>query len=199
MSRRTIASSPGTSTRRATRAESVTAARMGASAAGAPLRSVPPWVVAFAGTLLLAPSALGSPEYPSVIQDELGMPCAPQCTLCHTTNPGRAGTADQPFVDTLGVASGDPDGLRSALQGLAGDGATAAPDTDGDGATDASELSVGHDPNVQGEGDICALDVRYGCGARVEPQGPLSPAGSIAAMLTVLGLGLLARRRPARR
>lgn len=183
---RTIASSQGTSVHRAAEA------RAGVDRTR---RARPVRVAVSAAVLFLAPGALASPDYPTAIQDELGTPCVPQCTLCHTTNPGRAGTASQPFVNTLKVPGMNTSGLRTAIRALAADQSADAPDTDGDGVSDVDELLQGHDPNVEGAGDICALDVRYGCGARVEPRGAVSPLGPIAAVLTVLGLVLLVRRR----
>lgn len=149
-----------------------------------------------ASASLLAPMAHASPEYPNVVRDTLDLPCPPQCVLCHTSNPGRAGNVRQGFAATVGILRpDDPDTLRKLLREL--EQAMPAPDTDGDGMPDVDELREGRDPNVSGEGDICALDVRYGCGARVEPQSPLSPTGTGAALLGLLGLGLWIRRRHA--
>ena len=43
--------------------------------------------------------ALASPTFPSVVKHELGMPCTPDCSICHTDSPGTsAATATQPFA-----------------------------------------------------------------------------------------------------
>lgn len=153
-------------------------------------------LVAVVGLTTAAHTAQASPDYPDVIRDELDLPCTPQCLLCHTTNPGRSGNVRQPFASTLGIArSGQPDTLRQKIRELAE--AMPAEDTDGDGMSDIEELLEARDPNVQGEGDICALDVRYGCGARVEPQSPLSSGGALGALLTVVAFGWSLRRRRA--
>jgi hypothetical protein len=152
-------------------------------------------LVAVLGLVSAAHTAQASPDYPEVIRDELDLPCTPQCILCHTGNPGRAGSAKQPFVDTLGVLSGQPQKVREKIRELVE--AMPADDTDGDGMPDIEELQNARDPNVEGEGDICALDVRYGCGARVEPQGPLSSGGALGALLTVAALSWSLRRRKA--
>lgn len=154
-------------------------------------RSARGWWATWLGVLLWAPQVAASPDYPEIIQRELDMPCVPQCTLCHTTNPGRAGTARQDFVGALVVFDRQPEVLPRKLQQLAE--ADPPVDSDGDGMPDIEELLAGRDPNVEGEGDICAIDVRYGCGARFEPEGSVSWVGAAAAIV-LLGVGLLARR-----
>jgi MYXO-CTERM domain-containing protein len=141
------------------------------------------------GLLLCSSSAGASPEYPQVIRDQLGMPCAPQCTLCHTSNPGRSGNVRQEFAGLLGVArAGEPGRVREKLLEL---------QQEHPEVVDA--LLDGRDPNVAGseEGDICATDVRYGCGARVEPGSPLAGPGWLLVLLAALGIGLRVRRRTA--
>lgn len=156
-------------------------------------RSARGWAsAALLGAMLWAPRAAASPDYPDVLQRELDMPCVPQCTLCHTSNPGRAGTARKDFVAALVVFDRQPEAIPGKLQKL--EEADPPVDTDGDGMPDIDELRAGRDPNVDGEGDICAVDLRYGCGARFEPEGSVSRVGAVAA-LALLGVGLLARRR----
>ena len=59
--------------------------------------------VIFAGlvVLLSASSAQAEPTFPAAIQTAAGIPCAPPCTLCHTTSPGTLATATKPFASAL--------------------------------------------------------------------------------------------------
>ncbi len=155
----------------------------------------------FAGVLLTPGTAAASPDYPDIIQAELGVQsCVPQCIICHVDNLGGRGTVKKPFGVTLTnldppLLGEDNDRLRSALAEVEASGT----DSDGDGEGDIIELTQDRDPSVPGAGDMCELDVRYGCGARVEPRAPLDWSGALAAGLCALGLGFLARRRWAAR
>ncbi len=155
--------------------------------------------------LLLSGVALASPEYPDIVRDTLDMGCTPQCLICHTDNLGGSGTAKRPFVETLAtkvsppVAGNDNEGLAAGLRQLADAEAMGnGEDSDGDGVKDIAELLDLRDPSVPGEGEMCQLDVRYGCGARVEPRARLDLGGALMAGFCALGLGLMARRRWAR-
>jgi hypothetical protein len=127
--------------------------------------------------------AYGSPDYPYVAAEHLVMQCTPDCTLCHTVTPGLAGTAKQPFVDSLAASGtwlgegGDSEGLKRALDHVV----SAGTDADQDGVTDIIEL-LGTGPNIGTSGqlttnpnvpegtdtpspDICPPEPKYGCGA----------------------------------
>jgi hypothetical protein len=152
---------------------------------------------------LLAPgTAAASPEFADIIRDELAMGCTPQCTICHKDNVGGFGTIkDRSLGATLQglsptLSAGDNGRLRSALAEL--EASDPPVDSDGDGDGDIQELRELRDPSVPGVGDVCTLDVKYGCGARVEPRTPLDWSGALAAGLCALGLGFVVRRRWAR-
>lgn len=149
----------------------------------------------FVGVLFSAPSALASPSFPSVTQEELDMVCPPQCTLCHTTDPGESGTASKDFAATLksfGLREKDDDSLRDALEELE----LINPDTDEDGSRDVAELKADppSDPNSDqetatspGRVGICDAEFNYGCGASVA-----SLRGGAPRTLGWTWLGLLA-------
>lgn len=112
--------------------------------------------------LFLVAMAHASSTYPADVQSDLGMPCAPQCTLCHTSNVGGAGTVTQPFgvamMDRGLTGGGRASLLTAALDAMATD----AIDSDGDGVADVDELADGGNPND----DTVFCDVvtpSYGC------------------------------------
>lgn len=168
------------------------------------------------GLGLLPRLAHASPNFPSVVRDHLEMACTPKCTICHESNPGVSGTANQLFAETI-KATRDPaersgwnaDEIVQALDKVK----QAATDSDGDGVADILELQAGsgapgatgdapRDPSVSGEGEPCADVVLYGCGAaRVAPRDPGSALWSALAVAALLAwsAGRLARRKPGRR
>lgn len=97
---------------------------------------------------LIGTSALASPVYPGTVQNHLNLTQSPQCTLCHATNAGGAGTVAKPFgqaLQALGLSGGsDVMKLQETLDTLATNGT----DSDGDGVGDIDELKAGKNPNV---------------------------------------------------
>lgn len=138
--------------------------------------------------LLLVAAVLARPEFPGVVEDQLALPCAPPCDLCHDGGPSAA-TAVQPFVDALfahGFA-GDEATLRDAL------GALAAVDTDGDGVADVDELVDGTDPNPDGAPFCESPTPTFGCLSTAN-----RPPRAAGALLAALGLVALVRARRSR-
>ncbi|MCI0573617.1 MAG: hypothetical protein L0Y66_22995 [Myxococcaceae bacterium] len=138
-----------------------------------------PW-----GLLLgLAPgTALATPNFPGVIETELGLPSAPLCPLCHQGTP-MVGTVVTPFGSSMrqnGLVLLDEDSLRAALAALEQQGV----DSDGDGTPDISELRAGEDPNREPgkPGEVPLLEPRYGCS---------STGGGIATAALLLLLTLM--------
>jgi hypothetical protein len=110
--------------------------------------------------------AEASQAFPSTVQAEYDMPCAPTCTLCHTTNPGQAGTAafGQLFgklVFANGALPTNVDSLKKALAAIK----LNKVDSDGNMTPDFEELAEGEDPNKPGEARLCGPN--YGCGAHI--------------------------------
>jgi hypothetical protein len=138
-------------------------------------------------TLLLLTAAHASVTYPGDVEADAGMPCAPQCVLCHESNTGGAGTVTMPFgaalMDRGLLGGGQSDLLGAALDALDAD----AVDSDGDGTPDLDELAAGDDPN--GGPAFCGADVvapQYGCFDQAQ-----AGAGLVAALVAALA----ARRR----
>lgn len=167
---------------------------------------------------LAAFPALASPEYPGTVKVKLGLVTIPQCTLCHATNAGGAGTANRPFADSardLGLSGGSD---TTQLEGVLDAMQAAGTDSDMDGTPDIEELTNGRNPNVAdgtGGGDG-GTDGGVTCPGGVTPNSdgscpPLPPEipepsygcssvhGGIAAFLAaLLGFWLLAARREGR-
>lgn len=137
--------------------------------------------------------AVASPSYPNAVQKASGSPCPPPCTVCHESESGGYGTATKPFAESM-MAVGDLEAEDEQLVAPAIAALKAAQiDSDADGVDDVSELALGDDPNLFGEGDLCGP--QYGCGARVEPEGPIDGA-AVALAAGVVALMLARRRRP---
>ncbi len=146
-----------------------------------------------------------SSDYPAVIRDSLGMECTPQCIICHKDNGGGPGNLrNTGFVRAMadqGVFGRTPERIPQALQAI--ENTMPEIDSDGDGLGDIQELRVSRNPSepdtTNDEGDVCSNEVRYGCGARMEPRSPLDGTAGLLAGLAALGLGYLTRRRWASR
>lgn len=114
--------------------------------------------------LLLVAAALASPGYPAAIASDQGMPCVPQCTLCHATTAGGGPVVTdvgQALVDRGLTGGSNTDLLQTALTALETDGV----DSDGDGIPDVDELTNGDDPNGGNAfcGDTAPATPTYGC------------------------------------
>ena len=137
------------------------------------------------------PVALASSNYPEGLQDEVGVDCAPLCTVCHASAAGGTGTVTQGFgvaMQGAGLTGGsDVAALRAAVAALTDDGT----DSDGDGTADVDALASGLDPNTGavfcGEGAVPVETPAYGCVQH-------APVGAAAA-LAAAAAALLARRR----
>jgi hypothetical protein len=147
--------------------------------------------------------AAASEIYPEAVKAAVpGLPCVPQCTLCHQQNPGMP-PANKPFAMKLKAAAPvgakDTAALGKALQAL--QMAAAASDADMDGRDDYAELSTGEDPNSAETGAaLCVTIPLYGCGASTiagsASKRSMDPGATVAAALVVLaGLMFMRRRR----
>jgi hypothetical protein len=132
---------------------------------------------ALGAALLWTASGQASPMYPGALKDDikaltgLDMPCTPPCTLCHADLQGGRGTVIKPFGVSMmnnGLTYQDTASLARALTAVK----AKAVDSDGDGVADIDEISVGHDPDVNGDGQLCGAAPQYGCGARIARARP---------------------------
>ncbi len=150
---------------------------------------------------LLIPSryAGASVEYPAEVKQFFGvttLPAAPpSCTLCHRDNNGGADTVIRPLGQTLirlGAVKNSVPSLKAALQQLEQSGT----DSDGDGTSDAAELSMGSDPNIgTGETEDPLAGVPFpetGCALGSRQRGQ-QPSAALALLCAALLFG--ARRR----
>lgn len=124
---------------------------------------LPTWLIC-AGVLLGAQNVHASPNYPAIIDQELGVTCPrplTRCLICHVTAAGGEGTAKQPFAMALkndyGLSGGKAGReLVKALEALPDD-----LDTDGDGTPDLEELKNCGNPSgadlSEGPGYGCTL------------------------------------------
>jgi hypothetical protein len=152
---------------------------------------------AFLAALFMASPAGATPDFPQKLADATGAPCVPQCTICHTDSVGGKGTVTKPFGKSMvdaGLISFDNASVAKAVNELL----QAGTDSDGDGIGDIAEIRDGDDPNSATAAKACGPT--YGCGARIEPKGPIDVGSALAALATALGLVLGRRRtRSARR
>lgn len=146
------------------------------------------------GSLLVPSLAAASSSYPGVVQETVGAPSTPPCTLCHDNNNGGVGTANTPFGKAArerGLVSGDDDKLREVLGIFKQEAEAGAIDSDGDGIYDYDELVAGSDPNTAGGDGEGPVTAEYGCNN-------VSGAAPSASSLLLIGLAFLGLRRARR-
>jgi len=138
------------------------------------------FVLLGSATAFAAANAAASETFPGVIQAELGLKKAPDCTLCHQSNAGGENTATEPFGRTLqrfGVVKKNDQSLIEALQQIDYQDY----DTDGDCVPDIVELQHGTNPNVP---DIASVAPPSEAGGPSDggapPDGGQSPDGGDA-------------------
>ncbi|MDX2050795.1 MAG: hypothetical protein SFV15_00270 [Polyangiaceae bacterium] len=131
--------------------------------------------------------ASASEKFPAQVKDHLKLTCVPQCTLCHSTNPGTLASIGTPFGSAfLGAKAAAMGDVAGALEGLRAK--MLALDVDGNGVNDIEQIEFDNtNPNQNGEA-ICGPT--YGCGAHVEPRSSFS-WGTLLAGGFVAGVGLL--------
>jgi hypothetical protein len=155
------------------------------------LRSFAPWAGLALGLAAMfgVSAAQAVPTFPGEVQRALGMPCAPPCTICHSTSLGGIGTVVKPFGEALrarGLVGGDVPSLRRALAALEAERV----DSNHDGTDDVQELRQGRNPNDGSE--LCGL--KYGCAQGAGSTGRSRGLGGAAIGGSVL-LALWAQRR----
>lgn len=145
-------------------------------------------LVLLLGTLP-ARSAAASEDFPDVLKNDLGLPKAPDCAVCHQGAVHNYDSVRTPMGLALrarGVGAEDGSALIRALGLLADEGV----DSDRDGVGDIIELQMGTDPNVaEGHND---RPIHFGCG--------LAPISGVAntsewMLAGLLSIAIVARRR----
>jgi hypothetical protein len=141
--------------------------------------------------LMLAPDRASAEEiFPAVIAAEAGIPCTPDCTLCHSKSPGEAGTWAQKTFGTFmalhGAVKGDANSIKTAFAAY-----KALKDTQPTVAAGLNALQSGLDPD-NGR-SLCGPT--YGCGAHVAKQAPPSDLSAPLWMIGAMVVGGLLRRR----
>jgi len=131
---------------------------------------------------ILLAMLLATPDFPGVIQQQLGLAQPPPCTICHATNAGGVGTVVKPFgiyLRSRGLVPFDEASLRNALLADMGERHSSS-----GGLTDIDALKAGEDPNGTPGSNLVPA---YGC----------SSGGSTMDWLTLAALGtwLYLRRR----
>lgn len=124
--------------------------------------------------------------FPGALQEIAGLPCAPSCTICHTTNPGAVGTwIGKPFGLYLGghglLRGTGEEGLKKAF---------AAYKSDPKNAEGLARLEAGLDPDNGQE--LC--QITYGCGAHIAKDAPRDDWSGLLFVAGAMGFGALLRR-----
>jgi hypothetical protein len=156
-----------------------------------------PPILLFAAVLIvsLPKIAFATPNFPSAIEQDLGLGYSPACALCHTDgNAGGLGTVNTPFGTNMrayGLIAYDTASLSSALSEMASNNV----DSVGDCVSDITKLKEDKDPNTADTGMTCAPTVvatsggpSYGCNiglAHSSGEG-WEPFGVVAAVLARL-------------
>jgi hypothetical protein len=128
-------------------------------------------------------------EFPGALTDAADMACVPTCLMCHTVNPGTAGSWTKPLgtalmsTGKLKAGAGDVDAFNAAWALYAAAPANAA---------SVAAIKLGIEPGMMQ--DVCGP--KYGCGAsfaRATPKGALS--STLAAACFVLIASVWGARR----
>jgi len=137
--------------------------------------------------VVAAPSPASAIEqFPGYLQEAAQLPCAPSCTICHTTNPGMAGTwAGKAFGRDMRGKGATKDageaGIKKAFESYKADATKAA---------GLARLVAGQDPDTGSE--LC--QITYGCGAHIAKDAPRDDWSGLLFVAGAMGFGALLRR-----
>ncbi|HET9932199.1 MAG TPA: hypothetical protein VFQ35_15960 [Polyangiaceae bacterium] len=137
---------------------------------------------------MVADPAAAKPEFPAELAKGANMGCVPQCTVCHTVNPGVAGTGLlKPFPKALVGYNLLGDGAEKAFEAMKAENKP-------EYQSMIQAIEDDHDPNYPLQ---LACGPAYGCGAHVAKKPPRNYWGA-GWVLGVLSAYALARRLKSR-
>ncbi len=138
----------------------------------------------FAAVAAVTVPAAAKPEFPAELAKGANMACVPQCTVCHTVNPGVAGTGLlKPFPQAMSMYGLLSDGAEKAFQAMKADNKP-------EYQSMIQAIEDDKDPNYPRQ---LACGPAYGCGAHVAKKPPRNYWGG-GWVLGVLSAYALVRR-----
>jgi hypothetical protein len=137
---------------------------------------------------LVSTSAAAREIYPGAIAEAADMACIPQCTLCHTSNPGTASTWQAKQLPKALLPSINPPATDAGMKA-----AWAAYAANPVNATAVAAVKAGEDPEYGG--NVC--NPSYGCGARMARRSERRNDHEVVlwGLLAVLGAAAARSRR----
>lgn len=162
---------------------------------------------AVVGVCSVAAPARANPAFPMLMQQQLMLPCAPDCTICHLTDAGGLGTLRDKSIgkswkENFGLDGNAVSSLAPAIMAAEGPPPN---DADGDGIPDITELTMNENPSdPMNLAPLCPMggmtttpkNITYGC-VHVAPRGSIdSTAATASAIVVLLGIAALRRRGP---
>jgi len=166
------------------------------------------WVVCVFALLFVAGPAYANPGFPNEIATQLSLTCSqPDCTLCHSGDPGNCGTVIRPFglwLMSQGITCADQKAdTASSIDPLLDQAKTTQVDTNCDGIPDIEQITMcdwqaleqnecGADGGPNGDAAIAPVEnVISGCSASPAPIWPGVAGFAVAGALVTI----VSRRR----
>jgi hypothetical protein len=160
--------------------------------------------VASIAPLLVVTQAAADPAAPAFVQERFGLPCTPECTLCHATISGGFGNKrmvnGKSFIDAIekcGFVPTDQSTWPTSFQACETNPMFIT-DTDGDGTPDMQELRAGTDPSdPTPDAQVCGGGPSYGCVRVARGTSVDGFALMTSGAVLLAGIALMRRRRSA--
>jgi hypothetical protein len=160
---------------------------------------------AVVGVCSLGASAQANPLFPTMLQQQLMLQCAPDCIICHLTDAGGINTLRDKSIgkswkSNFGLDGNAVSSLAPAIMGAQ----QSMNDADGDGMPDITELQMNENPSdPTNAAALCPMggtttptSPTYGC-VHVAPRGHVDDVAAAAgAIVALLGIAALRRRSP---